>query len=210
MPESLQACNFIEKETLALVFSKNFLRTPFLQNISGRLLLEFKCKLSRYKCLWTNFSCVVHFKNYTFLLSIFVIVMDCKWPKYCIFTVWQLTARKMKFSIKDFFSKCDQIHSFLRISSCILKKSLIESFTFCAATFPEQIPIIRKIPIIFKGHHLYQYVVWYCVVSFSAKKLCSTTCLNFSAHKISDCDFCISQDLFSKISDINESPKIPK
>ena len=33
------------------------------------------------------------------------------------------TAQKMKFSIKDFFSKCDQIHSFLRIWSHLLKKS---------------------------------------------------------------------------------------
>ena len=34
----------------------------------------------------------------------------------------------MKFSIKDFFSKCDQIRSFLRILSHILKKSLMENF----------------------------------------------------------------------------------
>ena len=34
------------------------------------------------------------------------------------------TARKMKFSIKDFFSKCDQIRSFLRIWSHLLKESL--------------------------------------------------------------------------------------
>ena len=36
----------------------------------------------------------------------------------------------MKFSIKDFFSKCDQIRSFLRISSYFLKKSLMENFIF--------------------------------------------------------------------------------
>ena len=34
----------------------------------------------------------------------------------------------MKFSIKDFFSKCDQI---LRIWSHLLKKSLTENFIFC-------------------------------------------------------------------------------
>ena len=39
----------------------------------------------------------------------------------------------MKFSIKDFFSKCDQIRSFLQISSHLLKKSLLENFSFCAA-----------------------------------------------------------------------------
>ena len=45
------------------------------------------------------------------------------------------TAQKMKFSIKDFFSKCDQIHKFLRIWSHLLKKSLIENFIFlCSAS----------------------------------------------------------------------------
>ena len=38
----------------------------------------------------------------------------------------------MTFSIKDFFSKCNQILSFLRIWSRLLKKSLIENFIFCA------------------------------------------------------------------------------
>ena len=35
------------------------------------------------------------------------------------------TAQKNKFSIKDLFSKCDQIRSFLRIWSHLLKKSLM-------------------------------------------------------------------------------------
>ena len=46
----------------------------------------------------------------------------------------------MKFSIKDIFSKCDQIHTFLRIWSHLLKKSIMENFIFCAVsgwTFPE-------------------------------------------------------------------------
>ena len=38
----------------------------------------------------------------------------------------------MKFSIKGFFSKCDQIRGFLRIWSHLLKKSLMEKFIFCA------------------------------------------------------------------------------
>ena len=42
---------------------------------------------------------------------------------------------KKKFSIKDFFSKCDQIYSFLRIWSHLLKKFLIENFIFCGALF---------------------------------------------------------------------------
>ena len=36
----------------------------------------------------------------------------------------------MKFFLKDFFSKCDQIRSFLRIWSHLLEKSLMENFIF--------------------------------------------------------------------------------
>ena len=38
----------------------------------------------------------------------------------------------MKFSIMDFFGKCDQIQSFL---SHLLKKSLMENFIFYAVIF---------------------------------------------------------------------------
>ena len=44
------------------------------------------------------------------------------------------TAQKMKFSIKDFFSECDQIRRKLRIWSHLLKNYLMESFIFCAVT----------------------------------------------------------------------------
>ena len=39
---------------------------------------------------------------------------------------------KNEVSIKHFFSKCDQIRSFLRIWSYLLKKSLMENFIFSA------------------------------------------------------------------------------
>ena len=45
------------------------------------------------------------------------------------------TAQKMMFPIKDFFSKRDQIRSFLRIWSHLLKKSLMKNFIFCAVHF---------------------------------------------------------------------------
>ena len=38
----------------------------------------------------------------------------------------------MKFSIKDFFRKCDQIRRFRWIWSHLLRKSLMENFIFCA------------------------------------------------------------------------------
>ena len=38
----------------------------------------------------------------------------------------------MMFSVKGFFSKCDQIRSFLQIWSHLLEKYLMENFIFCA------------------------------------------------------------------------------
>ena len=50
----------------------------------------------------------------------------------------------MKFSIKDFFSKCDQIHWKLRIWSHLLEKSLIENFIFCAVN-ASQSPVYSEV-----------------------------------------------------------------
>ena len=44
-------------------------------------------------------------------------------------------AQKMKFLIKDLFSKCDQIRSFLWIWSHLLKKSLMANFIFCTVKY---------------------------------------------------------------------------
>ena len=49
------------------------------------------------------------------------------------------TAQKMKFFIKDFFSKCDQIRRKLRIWSHLLKKSLMKNIIFCAVKLTEPI-----------------------------------------------------------------------
>ena len=42
-----------------------------------------------------------------------------------------ITAQKVKFFIKDFFSKCYEIRSFLRIWSNLVKKCFKENFIFC-------------------------------------------------------------------------------
>ena len=62
----------------------------------------------------------------------------------------------MKFSVKDFSSKCDQIRSKLRISLHLLEKFLMESFIFCAVReikihiwllqFPVE-KIVKKLPL---------------------------------------------------------------
>ena len=51
----------------------------------------------------------------------------------CFYRCVLVTAQKMKFSIKDFFSKCDQIRRKLRIWSYLVKKSLMKNFILSAA-----------------------------------------------------------------------------
>ena len=51
---------------------------------------------------------------------------------YAVRTYKADIALKVKFSIKDVFSKYDQIRRKLRIWSHLVKKSLMENFIFCA------------------------------------------------------------------------------
>ena len=55
-----------------------------------------------------------------------------KKPNQRFTIVFFVTAQKIKFSTKDYYSKCDQIRSFLRIWSHLLKKSIMENFIFWA------------------------------------------------------------------------------
>ena len=57
---------------------------------------------------------------------------------------WYHTAQKMKFSIKDFFSKCDQIRSFLQIWLHLPKKSLMKNFIFRAVSIWLEIRIQKQ------------------------------------------------------------------
>ena len=72
------------------------------------------------------------------------------------------TAQKMKFSMKDFFSKCDQIRKKLRIWSHLRKKSLMKNFICCAvsslawvATYLEK--IVRSITYVFLFSSIMQF-----------------------------------------------------
>ena len=54
-------------------------------------------------------------------------------PPLQFYEEWQrCTSQKIKFSIKYFFSKCDQIRRKRRIWSHLLNKSLMTNFIFCA------------------------------------------------------------------------------
>ena len=86
------------------------------------------CFDSRQECTsWAKYCKIQQYMNY--------MKTNCK--KTCGYCWWSFvyvycTAQKMKFSIKHFFSKCDQNRRNLRIWSHLLKKSLIENFVFCA------------------------------------------------------------------------------
>ena len=79
-------------------------------------------------------------------------------------------AQKMKFSIKDSFSKCDQILSFLRIWSYLLKKSLMKKFTFvycnkkvylhAAYQFTKRISLQKRVPSQF-GEKIYEITLFF-------------------------------------------------
>ena len=73
------------------------------------------------------------------------------------------TAQKMKFSIKDFFSKSHHICRKLRMWSHLLKKSIMENFIFSAVThscsnLEGQIVFIKQIKSL-SIHHLQKFTI---------------------------------------------------
>ena len=78
---------------------------------------------------------------------------------------WHI-AQKMKFSIKDFFSKCEQIQSKLRIWSHLQKKSLMENFIFCAVTILKVIAIVKCFPTTEKWWHTWRRSMEKCLIMF--------------------------------------------
>ena len=66
-----------------------------------------------------------------------------------------------EFPIKNFFSKCDQIRSFLWIWSHVLKKSLMENVIFCAIlpfflSYLEDLLCYTLVLHLIKTWHFYQ------------------------------------------------------
>ena len=78
-------------------------------------------------------------KLFTQVHSIMINIRAILKKKYLMFYL-KFTAQKMKFSINDFFSICDQICSLMRIWSHLLKKYFMENFIFSVVTSPTQLP----------------------------------------------------------------------
>ena len=89
----------------------------------------------------------------------------------------EYTAQKLKFSIKNFCSKCDQIHRKLRIWSHLLKKSLMENFMFVECHVPV-IRVVQKMKFsikdFFRISSEFGHIYWR-----NPYFLCSDSCRNF-------------------------------
>ena len=110
------------------------------------------------------------------MMMMIMMMMNC-------FVVWYLILlvlhTKKRFSIKDFFSKCDQIHRKLRIWSHLLKKSLMENFIFvqCGLHLTARVltrafvgPSATEFTIIFPIE-FYTYNKYFCQGSFHSQCL---------------------------------------
>ena len=89
----------------------------------------------------------------------------------------------MKFSIKNFFSKCNQIRSFLRIWSHLLKKCLMENFIFCAVKYKDRTQ--TKLNVMFNVKILPQQLIERSQKKISRKK-CWESFLDFQQRNLSE------------------------
>ena len=119
-------------------------RTPFPKNTSERQLL------------YINIFMIFYLSSFIFLPNVFLILtrsftinLLVVWLAWFFVTVIFIGifchCRKNKFSVKDFFSKFDQIRRKLRICSRLLKKSFKEKFIFCAVCYRQTFKTVDTI-----------------------------------------------------------------
>ena len=73
---------------------------------------------------------IVNFEYISYLFTPFSSVFTVGFEQLNV--CWVPLYQFINVGIKDFFNECDQIRSFLRIWSHLLKKALMENFIFCA------------------------------------------------------------------------------
>ena len=66
----------------------------------------------------------------------------------------------MKFSIKDFFSKCDLIRRKMLIWSHLLKRSLMEKFIFCAVSILEPVILAASVFVLHDELKFYNSIIF--------------------------------------------------
>ena len=133
--------HFLAWQPMACHFNSFMIEAPLQsKSISCRLvmkelvaLLYNIVTLTHFFCFYLDSFIIFHFIfNFHFIVFVIVIIIIYTYfsrESFISTTVISFhAAQKMKFSIKDFCSKCDQIRSFLLIWSHLLKKFLMEDF----------------------------------------------------------------------------------
>ena len=101
--------------------------------------------------------------------------------------------------MKGFFSKCDQIRSFLWIWLHLLKKSLMENFIFCAALF---VTVVLWFSDDYRGHrsliirlnsHNLRSQIWR---RYHISKNTRSTLINFIFSMLIQCFFIVTLNMY--------------
>ena len=96
-----------------------------------------KTKHSKFSQKQSSLQVVAIVSKFDFRQSFRILNAHMSFEVTKIFIILSFTAQKMKFSTKNFFSKCAQIRKKLRIWLHLLNKSLMEKFIFCTVLIRE-------------------------------------------------------------------------
>ena len=135
----LRPATLLQKRLWHSCFPVNFakfLRTP----LDGCFWKKLHYQLQKHFQLWPHFlhvkkvykirsfqpDFIITILFFTILTSNFLNLICQVFAPFWV----NFTAQKMKFSIKNFFNKCDQIHTKLQIWLHLMRKSWIENFIF--------------------------------------------------------------------------------
>ena len=109
---------------------KDIQKQPF----TGVLYILYNNYSENFRKAYSKTNAKTNFEEWTLCKKAFLKnLAKFREIKFVMETSFSTISQKVKFSNKDFFSKCDQINRKLRIWSHLLKKSLMENFNFCAA-----------------------------------------------------------------------------
>ena len=117
-------------------------RSIFIRRIVVIMFSKYCCFYYQFYIYYFSLSEIeeaFHFRNGSVVFNVLKNLWDLSRLSFDESYKSSAIAQRMKFSIKDFFSTCDQIHRYLRIRLHLLKKSSMETFIFCAVCTPAEI-----------------------------------------------------------------------
>ena len=134
MPALITHPLFLDKNLYFTIILSNYLKEKVEAWRFSLFLLNFRKSFCEINKLMVNYTKYKMSQNYWYKCQLVVLLFYFNFRSVTWVSSPDSSAYKMKFSIKDFFSKCDQIRIFLWIWSHLLKKPLMEDFIFCAVS----------------------------------------------------------------------------